>query len=469
MNNSSIEPTTGSRTKTLHTFEDLNRDVIDAGLCTRCGSCVGVCPEKALAFDDLLGDCKPVQIADCSSCGICYEACSGENVHFPALNDQVFGKQPENMLLGNYESLYVGFSTEGDFRSRGASGGVISGMLCYLLDQGRIDGAVVLTMDEESPWQSRAIVARSPEEIAAAAQSKYSLSPTNVILDELADEQGEFAYVGLPCQVHSLRKLQAIGHEAACRITFVIGSYCGSILHFDAVRSFLKNHGVDDYREITSLEYRAGEWPGHMRAELRSGEVLMLKKFYANYLIPFFMVDRCKLCTDLANEFADVAAGDAWAPVYEERGLGWSLAMGRTPAGAALLEEMADRGKLDLQELSEETVVGMHSHMLDFKKRGAFLRMQRRQRKGGRVPEYGYYPVGIPKQRRIFELVIGVLFWFCSLASSRWLVDHFPLRITGHLFERARVAWKGMTKTTKRRGLGEVDFRTTSGRSNEEK
>ena len=79
------------------------------------------------------------------------------------------------------------------------------------------------------------------------------------------------------------------------------------------------------------------------------------------------MVDRCTMCTDLANEFADIACGDAWSPVYEERGKGWSLVMGRTERGAGLLEEMAEGGYLSLQGLEEQAAIGMHSHMLDFK------------------------------------------------------------------------------------------------------
>ena len=119
------------------------------------------------------------------------------------------------MLLGNYENLYVGHATDATVRSRGASGGIISAVLHHLLDEGKIDGALVLGMDEESPWQARVQIARSSAQIRAAAQSKYSLSPVNVALRELEHEDGDFAYVGLPCQVHSLRKLQAIGHPAA--------------------------------------------------------------------------------------------------------------------------------------------------------------------------------------------------------------------------------------------------------------
>jgi coenzyme F420 hydrogenase subunit beta len=444
-------------------FSALKDEVIDAGLCTRCGSCVGVCPDKALKIDDLTGDCLPVQVDGCSDCGLCHVGCSGKDVPFAQLNQQVFGRQPSNMLLGNMLNLFVGHASQRGVRSRGASGGVITAVLKYLLETGKIDGAIVLVMDETTPWVSKPIIARSVEEIEAAAQSKYSLSPVNTILSQLAEIEGRFAYVGLPCQVHSLRKLQAAGHAATLKIEYVIGSYCGNILHFDAVRSFLRNNGVESVEEVADLQYRAGEWPGQMQVTLRSGEVIALKKFYANYLIPFFMVDRCTMCTDLANEFADIACGDAWSPVYEERGKGWSLVMGRTKRGAGLLEEMADGGYLSLQGLEEQAAIGMHSHMLDFKKRGSFLRMERREKRGVSVPDYGFKAVGIPWQRRLFESLLTFLFWVCSQPLSRWAVEHFPVRITGELFEIARRSWKRMTRTTKRRGLVDVQFENTMG------
>ena len=441
-------------------FASLQAQVIDPGLCTRCGGCVGVCPDDALEFDDVLGDCLPQQKGACSDCGLCHTACSGSEVIFSQLNQQVFGRQPANMLLGNFENLFVGHAAEGEVRRRGASGGIITAVLCYLLEKAEIDGAIVLGMEEGEPWKAKVQIARTPEEIQNAAQSKYSLSPVNTIFRELEQVEGRFAYVGLPCQVHSLRKLQAAGHPATAKITLVIGSYCGTILQFDAVRSFLRNNGVRDIAQVADLQYRAGEWPGQMQVTLKSGDVIALKKFYANYLIPFFMADRCKLCTDLANEFADIACGDAWAPVYEERGLGWSLVMGRTEQGAGLLARMAEEGALTLQPLAEEDAIGMHSHMLDFKKRGAFLRMDRRRRRRQPVPDYGFWPDAIPVQRRIFEAVLGVIFWLCSLRPSKWLVEIFPVKITGQLFEQARLTWKRLTRTTKRKGLGHATFTT---------
>jgi coenzyme F420 hydrogenase subunit beta len=84
--------------------------------------------------------------------------------------------------------------------------------------------------------------------------------------------------------------------------------------------------------------------------------------------------------------------------------------------------------------------------------------MERRQKRGLPVPEYGFKPNDIPRERRIFEAVLGSIFWLCSLGVSRWLVEHFPVKITGQLFEQARLAWKRLTRTTKRKGLGHTSF-----------
>ena len=40
-------------------FETLRSQVIDQELCTRCGSCIGVCPQKAVYLRDPLGECIP--------------------------------------------------------------------------------------------------------------------------------------------------------------------------------------------------------------------------------------------------------------------------------------------------------------------------------------------------------------------------------------------------------------------------
>lgn len=440
-------------------FQDLKREVIDAGLCTRCGSCVGVCPQEALAFADPLGECLPVRRGDCRSCGLCYTGCSGKTVSWPELNQQVFGQPPQSYLLGNWRELYVGFACDPVLRRGGASGGVVSAISDHLLTQRLVEAVVALVDSEDEPYRAIPRLITDRPGVLAAAQSRYSISPVNTILRELDQRPGEYAYVGLPCQVHSLRKLQGAGHEAALRIRYVIGTYCGNVLHFDSVRSFLQRNGVEDLSQVRSLKYRAGDWPGKLEARLTDGRVFALEKFYANYLIPFYIMKRCLQCTDLANEFADISVGDGWAPAYDERGKGWSIVVARTPRGAELLRVMQAADRLELHPINYDAAVNMHSHGLDFKKRGSFLRIRRRARLGRPVPEYGYELAEAGTARRAQEAVIDLVFALGGARISRWLINRVPVVLMGRAFKLMRSLWIRTTRSTKRGGLIGTRFR----------
>ena len=445
-------------------LDRLEREIVSTGLCLGCGACVGVCRSEALWFPDELGECVP-----CRKAGVlsddgdewAYLGCPGRDVDFPTLNQFCFGGPPPNAMLGHWRSIWVGYSADPRVRRAGASGGVLTTVGVCLLEEGLVDGVIALGPDPERPYRSKPVIARTPDEVKACAQSKYTVHPVLTILSELrkAPARERYALVGLPCQIHAVRKLQAAGNPEVRKIAYVLGSYCGNILQFGAVRNFLRLYGVDDLRRVVDLQYRAGEWPGKMRVKLDDGRVFEMPKFYANYLIPFYILPRCLTCTDLTAEFADLSAGDAWAPVYEERGKGFSLVMARTEKGQRLLETLLERGLMEAEPISEKEAMDAHAHMLDFKKRGAFIRIWRRRRHGKAVPEYRYNLVGpLPLQRTAFESVLRFIFSVCSFEVSRYLVSQMPVGLTGRLFERARRIWKRATKSAKRKGFHGLDF-----------
>jgi len=120
---------------------------------------------------------------------------------------------------------------------------------------------------------------------------------------------------------------------------------------------------------------------------------------------------------------------------------------------------MIERGLLQLDEADERAAMDAHAHMLDFKKRGAFLRLWRRRRHGKPVPRYRYKLTGpLPLRRVAFESLLGLIFKVCSFKISRWLVAQMPVGLTGRLFERARRLWKNLTRSTKRKGFYALTF-----------
>lgn len=442
-------------------FDKLKASVIDAGLCHRCGTCVGACPKGALRLDDEAEGARPERIGECEDCeGECRLGCSGRYVDVPGLSEALFGEAPDNQLLGFHRGRFVAHATDGRVRREGASGGILTAALKHLFETGRIEGAQVMGMDPDRPWQPKPLLAHNYEEAQAASQSKYVVCPHNTLLSEIPPEGGPLAYVGLPCQVQALRKLQQAGHPVARRFRYVLGSYCGNILEPASTRAFLAKQGVHDMTEVRSLAFRAGEWPGNMRVELNEGRVIEMPKFHANYLIPFYIMRRCLLCTDLTNELTDLSGGDAWAPVYEERGKGFSMLITRTAVGEQLVEEMREAGAFELVPVSYEDAVDMHSHGLDLKKRGAFYRIDRRRRAGGACPEYGFeLPREAAEQRKRMEQVMGAIFTLAWTPLGRRAIRMVPDAVIGAAFLRARTRWKSATRATKKSGLASETFR----------
>jgi coenzyme F420 hydrogenase subunit beta len=434
------------------------RRVAERDLCTRCGTCVGLGGGR-IRFRDELGECVPEipPELDPLLAERLWNGCSGEEVDFPGLTRHAFGEGAErHPYVGHFVRMYVGQCTDMAIRREAASGGLLTTALVHLLETGRIDGAVTVAMDPREPFRTRPVIARTREEVLAAAGSKYGITAVNSLLSEMERFEGRLAYVGLPCQVHSIRKLQAAGDPAVDSIEYVLGPFCGNTLHFSSVRSFLRSNGVRDYHEVKELGYREGEWPGNMRVVLEGGRVIELPKFHANYLIPFHIMRRCLLCTDLANEFADLSGGDAWAPRYEERGEGYSFVVARSSRGMELLDELVEAGKLELTPVTIEDALEMHSHGYDLKKRGAFIRIARRVARGKPVPRYGYTLPRPPARRLFFESVLGCLFWICRRRFVQWMVEKVPQKLLGWIFVFARTAWKRMTRSVKRGRLGET-------------
>lgn len=431
---------------------------MDSELCNRCGSCVGLSGGR-IRFGDREGRYLPeiVEELEESQYDRIWNACSGGVFHFPEYRGIFFKDTPSSHpYTGPYSALFIGYASDPPLRAAGASGGILSTLLIYLLEQKRIEGAVVTRMSPEKPWLTEPFIATTREEILQGAQSKYILTSVNEMLDRMEIFGGPLAYVGLPGQVQSIRKLQAAKDPSVQHIRYIFGPFFGNTLHFSSIRSFLRSHGEKDHRLIRKLYFRYGEWPGNMRVEMENGRVIEMKKFHANYLIPFHIVKNSLYCTDFTNEFTDISGGDAWAPVYEERGMGYSLVIGRSGKGAELLEEMEKAGWLTLSPVSLKECIDMHSHGYDFKKRGSFIRIRFRKRMFREVPDYGYELKGFPLKRVMMEVVISTLFLMLGTRPARWIAEQFPPSFIGRLFEWSRVRWKRSTHRIKRDQLHHI-------------
>jgi len=115
----------------------------NAGLCMGCGTCAGLCPNSAICMRKLEDVYVPrLDEKKCNKCGICFEVCPGHSVNFKKLNLMIFGREHQDVLMGNYINCYVGHATDLNIRYNSASGGLITALLIFAIEEGIIDGAL---------------------------------------------------------------------------------------------------------------------------------------------------------------------------------------------------------------------------------------------------------------------------------------------------------------------------------------
>lgn len=326
------------------------------------------------------------------------------------------------------------------------------------MNKGLIDGAIVVLSDTPNPGDAVPTIATTEEEIIASAQSVYMPVPMNTILDKAKNFHGKIGFVGLPDQVASIRMLQMLKHSSVSNIKYILGPYTGTNMYKGAIRSFLRGRGVENSIKIHSLKWRAGEWPGYLEVILEDGRVFKAEKFYYNYLTPFFITKSSLLACDFTNELTDISVGDAWSPIYENQGKGFSVVLARTKKGKRLLEKMCLEEKITLEEIEISKAMNMHGHMLDFKKRGSFIRIELQKLLGKKIPLYGYKPSDITALRRLVELIVSFIFFTASRRLSRTISEFIPIKILGPTFNFFRIYWKKVSKPTKRKGLMEIEY-----------
>ena len=366
--------------------------IVENRTCTQCGVCVGLCPADAINFKqhEKEGLYPIVDDNKCTKCQICVKACPGEEVDFPAMQQEVFGKQPEHELYGNFINIYTSYAYDEEIRYNGASGGVVTKMLNYMLEKKQIDGALVVRMSRERPLEPDVFIARSREELISAQQSKYLPVPMMAGLKEIRkDKNGKYAIVGLPCHFHALRKAEKIFPKLKKQIVLRIGLMCGFNPTLSSTKFLLRRAGVKKIGDVKEIKYRDGDWPCGFRAYLKDGSdrfLYPIRHFLFSHYV--FERHRCAMCTDHMCEMSDMSIGDEWRKELKSDAAGWSYIITRTSIGQDVINTLVNQKVIYTEEINKEVIFGGQGGTMIFKKRGTKAFANIKKLTGKKVPKY---------------------------------------------------------------------------------
>jgi len=400
------------------------RHVLEAGLCTACGTCLGLCPRGALEGRWDLDEGLAIRVIDehCTECGICDRACPGEELDLPGLRDRFLGPlawrsdepftppalplssdgelapEPDEVALwsgmsdrdfvGSYRRCYCGWAADDALRYRGSSGGAATAILLGALETAFIDGALVTAMDPERPLEPLSFLATTADELLGAVGSKYTVTYPNRLFRDVLRPGKRYAFVGVPCQVEGLRKAQAAVPALRRAFVLVLGLFCGTTYTPRGTFVGMRRSGLQP-EEVVSVAYRGDGWPGAFRLTTRWGEVREVA--YPDYLDPWFSSHiraRCLVCPDGTNELADIALGDAWLDRFTRpRTTGASFLIARSPLAVRLLSALEPQW-IRLEAVDDEEIVAAQRETHEVKRAGVRGNLWLRRVTGRALPRF---------------------------------------------------------------------------------
>ena len=411
---------------------DTVAEVAERDLCCGCGTCASVCPNNAIEIIVSEGIYVPkVDEEKCERCRLCVECCPGFSVDFEDLNQRVFGVQPSDRVIGNYLGCHVGYSTDDNLRFNSASGGIATQLLIFALENHLVDGVLVTRMRKDNPLEPEAFIARTKEELISASGSKYCPVTTNVELKKILKENGRFAVVGLPCQIHGVLKAGKIFKLLEKRIVLYIGLLCSHMVSFNGTSLLLEKKGIRK-DQVSKISYRGKGWPGSMSIETKDGSgtslplVASWNAYWPVFSSFFFTPLRCTMCPDQTAELSDISLGDAWLPELKLEKRGASIIISRTSRGKKLLEDAASAKAISLTSVDIEKVRQSQFTNLKFKKDDLGYRLRFLRLMGRETPVFN---PSVVDSRKLVSALRAFYIYVNIKASSRNVFCRFLSRV----------------------------------------
>jgi coenzyme F420 hydrogenase subunit beta len=227
---------------------------------------------------------------------------------------------------GVAKDVVLARATDAHVHAVGQDGGLVSALLIWALEHDVVDAALVSYLEGDGrSWKAVPGVARTPEQVLAAAGSRYTYCANTLAYDEAVETGAEkIALVGMSCQssavpVMQSRKIGKVGR----RLTLNIGLLCSKTFDDRIFEELFEAKYGLRRDEMLKMNIK-----GVFQIWMRDGSYheVPLKECHA------WTREGCTTCPDFAAQHADISTGGIGA--FND----WTLTIVRTDAGRAVME-----------------------------------------------------------------------------------------------------------------------------------
>jgi len=315
---------------------------------------------------------------DCSKdldlCPICYEICPHSEALLLRSLRFVSDAPIRNEELGYYRKIVLAQAVDPKLREQSHGGAVVTSLLTYGVEKKVFDSAIVSQAETENPAKPKPAVAVVPDDILSAVGSKFFPSSVAQAYGSAVYGYGKtkIAFVGVPCHVLALRKMEAWQHKISDNLKIAIGLFCFGTFSL----SPLLEHITKTYK-IKPSEIKQMRLSSKFVVQTERDVIRIPLSEIEDHILP-----SCRTCTDFTAELADISVGGAY-PLK-----GWSTVIVRTKAGEDFFYDAVENGVINTWVIEQEPNVIERVMVAAMQKRTNALKEAKKMEE-----VYGFLPV----------------------------------------------------------------------------
>ncbi len=323
---------------------------LKANRCIGCGICEVACPTNAIQM--IYNNYKeyiPVINDRCIDCGQCIDYCPHSEKN---LKDQIMKMNKFDNLcdfgVNPQYKYYLSHAVNEDNRVRSASGGIVTSLAGYLLQNNLITGVIHVEriLGNIGDEHYRACISQKVDELEKRRSSVYGPICFSNVIDKIQNNEGKYLVIGVPCVIRGIKKFlsnkknsktEIITIALACshNVNGQFSDYLAQSLGQDKNKPFMINmrnkEGIPDANNFNIQLYDL------------NGEIIKVNRFKADFTKIwrnyFFSMNSCNYCNDFWGNDGDISVKDAWGK-YAINPLGESIVVVRNENLNKILNEI---------------------------------------------------------------------------------------------------------------------------------
>lgn len=340
-------------------------EIINGGYCIGCGACASIQKKDISIIENSYQQYIAQINSDTNDFSQALSICpfSNQGLNEDQISEEVFdySKGKVGNVIGYYKSLYAGHINNNDIRINTTSGGIITWVLCQLLEKNMVDAVIHIKKTQTVGKIFEYGISRTSKEVIDGAKSRYYPVEMSEVMEFVIQNEGRYVFVGLPCFTKAARKYTLQNPILKDRIKYFVGLVCGHLKSKAFAELVAWESGMHPEKlKYIDFRHKLIDKPSDnygIRVEDIEGnnKILVARETLGtNWGLGFFKYEACDYCDDIFSETADIAVGDAWLGKYTMDSLGNSVVITRNPEIETLIRNGIKDNVLSMDTLSED-------------------------------------------------------------------------------------------------------------------